>query len=113
MNTCYTREKLDVLIPKLEGLLSDAETRARDDGTGEITGMPPMTRSEAMDFLHRLMELAHQRPLTLAECFMHGQLMNVFEQAIRAEMLGKKGRYFVVSEEQLSQLTGERENLKS
>jgi hypothetical protein len=39
---------------------------------------------------------------------MSGQLLACFEQAIRAEMLGKKGRYFVMSEDQINGMMAER-----
>lgn len=103
----YTREQLDRMIPKVKALLARDEAAAIEDGIGEITGMPPMTRDEALEFLSRLVAAGQERLLTRHEGFMHGQLMSVFEQAVRAEMLGKKGRYFVVSEEQIAKMTGE------
>ena len=104
----YTRAQLDVMIPKVKAQLAADEAAAIEDGIGEINGMPPMTKDEALDYLARLMDAGQERLLTRHECFMHGQLMAVFEMAIRAEMLGKKGRYLVVSEEQVFKLTGEK-----
>jgi len=101
----YTRAQLDAMIPKIEAQLKEEEAYAEEAGT--INGMPPMTKEECVDYLGRLVDVGKERLLTRKECFMHGQLLAVFEQAIMAEMLGKKGRYFVISEDQIAKLTGE------
>lgn len=45
--------------------------------------------------------LATMRMLTEAEAFIGGQLLAQFQHATRATMLGKKGRYYVISEEEI------------
>lgn len=35
---------------------------------------------------------------------MTGQAVSCFEQAVRAEMLGKRGRYFMISEDDIEKL---------
>jgi hypothetical protein len=44
------------------------------------------------------MNLAAERALDRDECFLFGQLLNVYRMSIEARMLGKRGRYFVLSE---------------
>lgn len=94
----WTQAELDVLIPKVEQRLAAME----EEWGQEVRGLGPMTPGECLDYLNRLLDHAVERPLTHQECFLHGQLMACYEMAVRAEMLGKKGRYFVVSEEQIN-----------
>lgn len=100
----WTREQLNEMIPKLDALLAEAEASQEE----EVKPMPPMTYDECFDFLLRLMDAAGERPLTQRECFMHGQLLAVFEQQVIAKTLGfKQGRYYVIPEEKLNELLKE------
>jgi hypothetical protein len=103
----WNREELEYLIPKLEEKLDRVEEEQRDSqlhGQEEVRPMPPMEVDECVGYLIRLVDAASKRPLTSREIFMHGQLLCVFKQAVMAEMLGKKGRYVVVSEDGIAQI---------
>lgn len=61
--------------------------------------VPPLTIYEAHLLLHAIIDKAAKQPLDEEDCFLHGQLTNVFKQAVQAHTLkGDTGRYFVVSE---------------
>ena len=93
----WTQQQLDEMLPKIEKELDNLENEFEK----EIKPVGPLTETEAIDYLMRLMDIAAVRPLTPEECFLHGQLLNVFKQAVQAETLGYKkagGRYFVMSE---------------
>lgn len=96
----WTHEELQALIPELEREIAQTEAEQKE----EVRPLPPMTVEEATQFFYRLMDIAATRPLTQRECFMHGQLLACFQYAVRAETLGKKGRFFVLSEEQINQM---------
>lgn len=66
--------------------------------------LPPLTAEECLAHLDGLIELAGTRPLTRDEQFLLGQLHSQLRQAVRAEMLGKQGRYYVISEADLDRL---------
>lgn len=100
MSPAWTFEEIEAFIPKLKQELEETEAEFE----GKVKGFPPMTKEEAKDYLLRLGNLAEERPLTKEEAFAHGQLLCVYEQSIRAEMLGKKGRYFCISEEQIKNM---------
>ena len=103
----WTRAELDELIPPARARI-DAAMAADEAEFGEIKPVGPMTHDECLDYFSRLLDVAQQRPLTGKECFLFGQLFQCFKQAVQAEMLGKKGRYYVVSAEQLAKvLAGE------
>lgn len=70
--------------------------------------LPPMTRKESFEMILHCLSLAHKRELTDDECAIFAQLIAVFEQAVRAETLGYKGRYFVMSEDQIKGLLDRR-----
>lgn len=91
------------MIPKLEKSIEDIAAGQPH----EVRGLPPMTVEECENYFYGLMDLAAERPLTEAECFIHGQLMCCYRMAIKAEMLGKKGRYFVFSEEDIRNKLGQ------
>lgn len=99
----WTRDELETLLPKLKQELADIEAAEPH----EIRPLPPMTREECQDYFNRLMDTAAERPLTSAECFIHGQLLCNYQHAILAESFGKKGRFFVISEEEINQLVKE------
>lgn len=103
MRTPWTREELEYLIPQLEEKLVEDEQSQREDqlhGQDEVKPLPPMTMDECKDYIWRMMDAAKERPLTSRECFIFGQLLQALQQCVMAEMLGKKGRYYVVSEDQ-------------
>ena len=67
--------------------------------------LPALFRTECVERLNALADLATTRLLSNAEAFLHGQLCSMLVQAVRAEMLGQKGkRYYVVSEDDLQRL---------
>ena len=95
-----TMAELDALIPRL-----DASLRRTEEAHPGIKGLPPLFRTECVERLNALAELATTRPLSQEEAFLHGQLCASLIQAVRAEILGQKGkRYYVVSEEDLARL---------
>jgi hypothetical protein len=94
-----TREELDAILPPLKR--SIAATEAEHP---EARPLPPMTAEECLERFERLMDAAATRPLTLAECFLHGQLLACYRHAIRAETLGHEGRFFVIPEDDIRRL---------
>jgi len=103
MNRPYSFEELRRVIPSLK---HDIESMEREEAALGNIARPcgPLTLAEAREFLLDLVGAAESRPLTRAEVFLHGQLLCVYEQAVRAEMLGKSGRYFVIPEAALQDL---------
>ena len=96
----YTMAELDALLHRL-----DASLRQTEEASPGLKGLPPLFRTECVDRLNALADLAMTRPLSREEAFLHGQLCASLVQAVRAEMLGQKGkRYYVVSEEDLQRL---------
>lgn len=100
----WTHEQIQELLPKLKSNLQEMEAEDPD-----IRPLPPMTVAEAKDYFFRLFDVASTRSLNPSECFIMGQLLSVFEQAVRAESLGKKGRYFVISEDDINRMMGKDE----
>jgi hypothetical protein len=66
-----------------------------------------MDEEEAKGLLHDFFSAATERLLTESESVMLGQLLAAYTMAIEARMLGKKGRYMVISEERLRQMQGQ------
>ena len=102
-NTQYTHEDLAEMKRNLKERISDVL-----DEYPEARPLPPMEEMEACDFLSLLIETTAIRPLVRDECFLMGQLLSCYRQAIEARMLGRKGRYFVVSEADIERLTASR-----
>lgn len=98
-NSPWTHEELQALLPKLEKKLVTEEI----ENPG-IRGLPPMTVEESKNYFFKLIDIAKERPITFSESLIFGQLLSVFQQAVRAEMLGKKGRFFVISEDEINQI---------
>ena len=96
MRPPWTREEIDRLLPRLEESIARAEAEDPD-----LRPLPPMTAEECLDLFRRFMDVAATRRLTLPECGLHGQLLAVFMHAVRAEMLGRTGRYIVISEDEI------------
>lgn len=99
----FTRDELNVLIPKLDQHLQDME----DAEPFDVQPIGCLTLEECHEYFGRLLDAAAVGPLSRQQCFLHGQLLCVFKNACRAEMLKKPGRYFVVSEEDLLKLQRE------
>ncbi len=70
-----------------------------------IRGLPPMALDEAKDLLLALGDTATVRVLTEDEAFLHGQLIASYGMAVRAATLGRKGRYYVISEEDIARMS--------
>lgn len=94
VRTAYTRDQLDNVLQKTK-----TEMEAFESEFPTVRPLPAMTAEECEDMFDRLMDQAEQRPLTREECFLHGQIVTCFLHAVRAETLGKPGRYFCVSED--------------
>jgi len=95
--TPYTIEDLRRLLPRLKD-------QVQQMATPDARPLPKMTVDECMEMHCRLMDIAGERALTTEECFLHGQLMCQYKQAVTAEVLGKKGRYYVVSEDNIAEM---------
>jgi hypothetical protein len=93
----WTLQELEQLLPKLDKELSKIEAVEEE----EVKPLLFMDKQECMDYFFRLMNIAAIRPLTSRECFIHGQLLCVFEMSVMAEALGKKGHYFVIHEDEI------------
>lgn len=86
------------MIPKIKERLERAEVEFN------AKGLPPLNVDECKEFLFDLIEIAHERPLSKDEIFLHGQLIAQYKMAITAEMLGRKGeRYYVFSATELKE----------
>lgn len=99
MRPPWTREELAELLPKIR---ADIE-RDEEDYPG-AKGLPPMSELECLEMFHRMMDHAHERPLTREECFLHGQLLCQYAMAVRAATLGKPGRYYCFSEDHVREI---------
>ncbi len=60
--------------------------------------LPPLAEEECRDLLNSMVRVAEQRALRQDESFLFGQLLAQYRMAIEARMLGKHGRYYVISE---------------
>lgn len=96
----WTREELDQLIPKIEAQISEIE----DTRDGPVKPLPVMTLEECMRFFLRMLDVAKRRALSDDECFLMGQLLACYRMAVRADMLGKQGRFYVVAEDDIAAL---------
>lgn len=104
MKAQYTHEELAELKRTLSESLSRTEEEYPD-----ARPLPPMEEEEARDMLLTLVGAAKQRPITADEAFLFGQLVAAYRMAIEARMLGRKGRYYVLSESQINDLLAARE----
>ena len=95
----YSLAELRAMIPRLEAGLAEIESEFPN-----ARPVPPLAADEVLELLHGLMGAAASRSLTRDEIFLHGQLLCSYKMAVQAETLGKKGRYFVVSEEDLHRM---------
>jgi hypothetical protein len=99
MTPPYTHEELDELKRGLEERLGRTEREYP-----EARPLPPMDQEEAHEMLQTLLATAAQRALTRTESFLAGQLLASYRMAIEARMLGRRGRYYVLSESDLDKL---------
>jgi hypothetical protein len=96
----YTKEELKTLIPKVKKKIVERMEELSQD-VPDIRPLPIMDEKECLQMFSDLMDLAAERPLTIEECFLHGQLIHVFRNAIRSETLKLEGKYWVVSEKDI------------
>lgn len=61
--------------------------------------IPALSEDESREQIDALLDIAAERALTNDECFLFGQLLAQYRMSIEARMLGRKGRYYVLSEE--------------
>lgn len=103
----WTHEELRELRREIENSLHETEREYPD-----IRPLPAMEEAEAKELLKSFITVAEERRLTQSEGFMMGQLLSAFTMAVEARMLGKKkGRYMVISEEQLRSMQKEKGDL--
>ncbi len=100
----WTRDELRALIPPIEARPDEAEAAF---APGAVRPLPPMTVAEARDHLLNLVQAAGSRCLTAAEEFLAGQLLACYGMAVRAETLGRPGRYIVIGEDDIAALMRE------
>jgi hypothetical protein len=101
----WTMDELRALLPAIEARLDDAEAAF---APGAVRPLPPLTVDEAREHVLALIDKAQGELLTGEECFLAGQLLACHAMAVRAETLGKPGRYFVVSEDDFVSMMRER-----
>jgi hypothetical protein len=103
MNPPYTYEELAELKHQLSSKIKsyERETQSRP--------LPPMEEEEALVLLTCFIDTATERLLTGDEAGMMGQLLATHKMAVEARMLGKKGRYFVVSQADVERLAKKEE----
>lgn len=104
MNQPWTHEELKALLPVMREELGRLEAEIAEEDGAEVRAVPPSTKEECLDYLSRLMQIAMTRPLERREVTLHDQLLAQFEQAILAERLGKKGRYYCIPEDKIMEL---------
>jgi hypothetical protein len=102
MKSPWTIEELDGLKRRLEKSINGMEKA--EPG---LRGLPPMAEDEVREMLLAFLETAATRPLTRDEASLCGQLLCQFRMAVQAQILGRKGRYYVFSEDQINKLMGQ------
>lgn len=95
----WSVEEIERVAPKIRADLKKYELENPD-----VKLLPPMTVEEATDFFLRYLNTATERPLTTAETLILSQLLSCYKQAVRAETMGKKGRYIVLSEDDINSM---------
>jgi hypothetical protein len=99
MKQPWTHEELADLRSRVERRLEDTETEHAN-----ARPLPPLSEDEAHELLDSIIDLAAQRALTLDDCFLFGQTLCCYRMSIEARMLGRKGRYLVLSEEDIARI---------
>lgn len=97
--TPWTHEQINEFLPQLKADLAKEEA-----ANPNMRPLPPMTVEECKNLFFRLINIVSTRSLTHEECCIMGQLLAVFQGAVRAETLGHKGRFFVLSEEDINRM---------
>lgn len=95
----WTHEELEEMKNRLEASINRTEAE-----NPNIRPLPPMALDEAKDLLLALADTATVRVLTEDESFLHGQLVAAFGMAVRAATLGHRGRYYVISEQDIARV---------
>lgn len=95
----WTQEELKQVRARLKAEVIAQESLAPADAKP----LPPMTVDEARDWIGLILTIAEQWPLTPSEAHLHGQLLCIFMHAVRAETLGRRGRYFVIHESEVAE----------
>ena len=96
----WTLEELQAALPAVEDSLDTAEAVCREAGF-EPRPLPVLSTEECLEFFGRILDSACGSPLSPASRFLFEQLLATYRMAVLAEALGKKGRYYVFSEEDL------------
>jgi len=96
----WTHEEIRAMMRKLDASLKRAEAEEP-----HARPLPPMTEEECREAMFGLLDVAAGRVLTHPERFLFGQLLSQYRQAVQASMLGRRGRYYVMSEEDIARLT--------
>jgi hypothetical protein len=104
MNHPYSHEELTDLRRRLGTRIEEHERE-----NPNIRPLPPMTVEEAKEFILAFADAAATRVLTTDEVTLIGQGLAVYKMAVEAEMLKRKGRYFVLSEEDLERMMKSKE----
>jgi hypothetical protein len=91
----WTFAELDEVLPRLRAHLDAVEANQEE----HVQPLPAMTVAECREYLNRVIDCASERVLSQRECFVFGMLLANYQMAVTAEVLGKKGRYYVISEE--------------
>jgi hypothetical protein len=96
LRKAWTHEELDAMLRTTEARLEKVEAE-----TPNVRGLPPLAEEECFRYICSMLDLASERVLTLDECFLMGQLIAQYRMAVEARMLGRRGRYYVISEADL------------
>ena len=96
----WTHDELAILIPKIKKTIESAELADEN-----VRPLPPMSVNECKDLFFKLLDIAKTRPLASSETFLCGQILSNLQMAVRAETLGRKGRFFVLSDDDIKSLT--------
>ena len=100
MRSPYSHQELADMNASLKAQIEQTEQEHP-----EVRALPPMSEPEARELLMSWIATARHRQITEGEAFLMEQLLSAFGMACRAEVLGYKGRYYVISEDRLIELT--------
>lgn len=103
MKEPYTLDQLREHLPELSNKLKK-EIEEIEEEDERIRPLPPMTTDECLELLFRLVEIAKIRTFDCFESTLFGQLLANYRMAVQAETLGKRGRYYVMSEEDIQKI---------